>query len=153
MKQYTSTCILAVVGRIARPTSAGTWYAGSTTINAARPEWTITSVEGNAVLGETLSKVGFKTGWTIGNVIETCVNGVNPNTPSGLQNNVICYDVVDAYAESGDSGAPVFKGLSGDNVRLYGILFAGNSNEGIYAMSGLYAIQRHFDHVQLSVHP
>lgn len=72
------------------------------------------------VAGEVLDKVGAETGWTSGTVGATCVH-VNVH---GTDVTLLCQDVVDARAEGGDSGAPVFAWRGGE-VELAGIMWGG----------------------------
>ena len=75
-----------------------------------------------------INKVGRTTGWTQGNVSGTCVN-VNV---SGSNIQQLCQTLVTnnsaAIVGSGDSGSPVFQIISGDNVRLVGILWGGGGS-------------------------
>lgn len=75
-----------------------------------------------------INKVGRTTGWTQGNVSGTCVN-VNV---SGSNIQQLCQTLVTnngaTIVGSGDSGSPVFQIISGDNVRLVGILWGGGGN-------------------------
>jgi hypothetical protein len=72
------------------------------------------------VAGEVLDKVGAETGWTSGAVAATCVH-VNVD---GTDVTLLCQDVVDARAEGGDSGAPVFAWRGGE-VDVAGVLWGG----------------------------
>ncbi|MCG6987470.1 MAG: S1 family peptidase [Gemmatimonadetes bacterium] len=114
-------------GHIARTTSSGQW-SGSTTINFLRPTFAITSKAQWPFEGETLNKIGYRTGWTVGTVTQTC-QYTEQFTGSLHQDDwfLLCYDKFAAGAKAGDSGSPVFKTLGGDSVRLYGILFGGDS--------------------------
>ena len=75
-----------------------------------------------------INKVGRTTGWTEGTVSGTCVN-VNV---SGSNIQQQCQTLVTnnsaAIVGSGDSGSPVFQIISGDNVRLVGILWGGGGS-------------------------
>lgn len=57
----------------------------------------------DAPVGTFVNKIGRRTGWTGGPVVQTCVH-------SGL---LRCQWVADFYADSGDSGAPVFAQIPG----------------------------------------
>ena len=92
-------------------------------------QFTITA-EGSAVVGQVVNKVGRTTGWSQGAVTQTCAN-VNV---SGSNVTQLCQNVVSATVGSGDSGSPVFRITSGDNVTLVGILWGGSgSNLFIYS--------------------
>ena len=86
-------------------------------------------------IGTILNKVGRTTGWTQGPVSRTCVN----TNVSGSRIHQLCQTFVDAGVDGGDSGSPVFRITSGDNVQLVGILWGGGT--GYYVMSPLAAIQ------------
>ncbi len=98
------------------------------------PTIEIVSVWGGAVKHEMLDKVGFVTGWTRGEVLETCKDenvpyeGVHPD----IQDNdgdkatvkILCTVQLDYYNKKGDSGAPVFKYYSwSGRAQLRGIHF------------------------------
>jgi hypothetical protein len=82
----------------------------------------------NTTFSGTINKVGRTTGWTAGTVSGTCV------TVNVSQSNIqqLCQTLVTkkgtTIVGSGDSGSPVFQILSGDNVRLVGILWGGGGN-------------------------
>jgi hypothetical protein len=120
-------------GRIARTTSRGT-STGSLTINSTSPYFTITG-EGSAVVGTQVNKIGRTSGWTYGNVTNTCIN-VNV---SGTNITQLCQNAVTAGVQGGDSGSPVFTWSgSGGNVTLVGLLWGGGSNQFIYSpISGI----------------
>jgi hypothetical protein len=88
-------------------------------------QFSITSQDNSTTefaVGTTLNKVGRTTGWTRGNVAMSCVN-VNV---SGSNIHMLCQTAVDANVAGGDSGSPVFRVTSGDNVQLAGILWGGS---------------------------
>lgn len=49
----------------------------------------------------------------------------------------LCEDHMDAVADLGDSGAPVFGLAGGNDVRIYGILVAGNRTANRYAFHSI----------------
>jgi hypothetical protein len=90
--------------------------------------------------GETLSKVGRTTGFSEGQVIDTCVDMLEKGTNIVL----FCQDRVQAKSAGGDSGSPVFSGSSAllppggtPGANLYGILWGGNSSHTIFDFSSL----------------
>lgn len=121
----------AELGSIAKTGSANN---GSLEITGS---FNISSEAGsNALVGETVSKVGRTTGWTQGRVTNRCVNvGV-----SGSRVVRLCQDMVSAGVGSGDSGSPVFGGTS--SVQLKGILWGGNSSGSMFVYSALHLIER-----------
>ena len=86
-------------------------------------------------IGTIFNKVGRTTGWTQGPVSRTCVN----TNVLGSKIHQLCQTFVDAGVNGGDSGSPVFRITSGDNVQLVGILWGGGT--GYYVMSPLASIQ------------
>jgi hypothetical protein len=111
-------------GRIARTDPPGAIF-----IDDSNPSFQIVSKAAWPLVGLVLSKVGRTTGWTSGTVTNTCTN-VN----TGSQRMHLCQvrferpreDFPDnPLSAEGDSGAPVFRLLGGNNVSLYGILWGG----------------------------
>ncbi|MBI1731071.1 hypothetical protein HYR53_10730 [Candidatus Acetothermia bacterium] len=97
--------------------------------------------ESAALVGDLVTKIGRTTGMSQGRVSYTCVDvGVYGTNLVDL-----CQDVVNATVGAGDSGSPVFKitnsPLSGD-VKLYGILWGGNSAGTQLVYSPIANIQR-----------
>lgn len=86
-------------------------------------EWTIVS-EASTVAGQTLNKVGRTTGWTQGQVTNTCVLTYVLNTDVVR----ICQHFVQAGVNPGDSGSPVFRiaDPAAYTVELHGILWGGS---------------------------
>jgi hypothetical protein len=89
--------------------------------------------------GTTMQKVGRTTGWTSGNVTNSCVT-VNV---SGSSIQMLCQTIVQnsgtQIVAGGDSGSPVFTGSSG--VTLRGILWGGNSAGDLFVFSPFKSIQ------------
>jgi hypothetical protein len=91
--------------------------------------------------GTTVNKVGRTTGWSNGNVTNSCAT-VNV---SGSNIQLLCQTIVQrsgsVIVQGGDSGSPVFRITSGDNVTLVGILWGGNSSGDLFVFSPLKSIQ------------
>jgi len=69
-------------------------------------------------LGMTLHKVGRTTGWTSGTVSDTCQNiSIGAGSPKLF----LCQDFVSYSSSGGDSGSPVFRVLTGNDIQLIGI--------------------------------
>ena len=98
--------------------------------------FTITS-QGNVTSG-TVNKVGRTTGWTQGAITGTCVN----TNVSGSNIAQLCQTFVAAGVGGGDSGSPVFRITSGNNVQLAGILWGGSSNGASFVYSPISQIQQ-----------
>lgn len=93
-------------------------------------------------IGKTVNKVGRTTGWTQGNVTNTCVN----TNVSGTNITQLCQTFVQnpggaVVVGGGDSGSNVFGITSGDNVDLVGILWGGNSSGTLFVFSPLKQIR------------
>jgi hypothetical protein len=94
--------------------------------------------EGPSLVGQTLNKVGRTTGWTQGQVTDTCVD----TDVSGTNIVQLCQDFVSAGVGSGDSGSPVFSIINAQNdVELRGILW-GSSGSTMFAYSPIANIER-----------
>jgi hypothetical protein len=95
----------------------------------------------NFPAGTTVNKVGRTTGWSQGNVTQSCAT-VNV---SGSNIQLLCQTLVQksgsVIVQGGDSGSPVFRITSGDNVTLVGILWGGNSSGDLFVFSPLKSIQ------------
>jgi len=89
----------------------------------------------------TLHKVGRTTGWSSGNVSNTCAT-VNV---SGSNIQLLCQTIVQRngtrIVQGGDSGSPVFQKGTSDDVMLVGILWGGNSAGDLFVFSPLKNIQ------------
>jgi hypothetical protein len=123
-------------GVIARTTGANN---GSLTVDETNGTFTVTAQDDDASkapVGTVVNKVGRTTGWTRGNVTQTCVT----TNVSGSNITQLCQTFVDASVAGGDSGSPVFVG-EGD-VTLVGILWGGSSDGSMYVFSPLNQIQQ-----------
>lgn len=93
----------------------------------------------NTHFSGTVQKVGRTTGWTSGDVTNTCAT-VNV---SGSNIQLLCQTIVQnsnaVIVQGGDSGSPVFTGSS--NVTLVGILWGGNSAGDLFVFSPFKSIQ------------
>jgi hypothetical protein len=125
--------VTATRGAIARTTGANNGsleIAGSFSIGS--------ELAGNSVVGTTLNKVGRTTGWTQGNVTNSCVDtGV-----SGSRFVMLCQDFVSAGVGGGDSGSPVFRIVGTNTVQLSGTLWGGNSAGTSFVYSPMTNIER-----------
>jgi hypothetical protein len=122
------------LGRIAKTTGMN---SGSLTVDGS---FDITSQNNTSTsFSGTVQKVGRTTGWTSGNVTNTCAT-VNV---SGSNIQLLCQTLVQRpgtrIVGGGDSGSPVFTGSS--NVELVGILWGGNSSGDLFVFSPLKGIQ------------
>jgi hypothetical protein len=119
------------LGRIARPASStpvGCEHCvGDLTVDSSQPYFTITAKVAHVFENELLNKVGRTTGWTRGDVEDTCDDRKSELEGSGDPWVKECSDRVDLNVDSGDSGSPVFSILANGTVELRGIVFAEQS--------------------------
>lgn len=109
-------------GKIARPDGRNT---ESVSIDSNYPRFNIVSTRDWTIDGEILEKVGRSTGWSGGRVVDGCVAlASGPSTdPTGPH--IRCSMIVEAVATNMDSGSPVFRVISGNDVELRGMLWGG----------------------------
>lgn len=138
-------------GKIARTTERTTadQSGGPLTIDHGNPTFTITGRSNDVFENEPLDKVGVRTGWSHGNVEDTCTDVFFDEDRWSR----LCSDRVDFAVDRGDSGSPVFSVKADGTVDLRGIVFGRWSNglgdiDGF--MSDLRQIER--DVGPLSVH-
>jgi hypothetical protein len=123
-------------GLIARTTGVNN---GSITVNGA---FTVTSQASTATtFSGTIHKVGRTTGWTSGTASNTCAT-VNV---SGTDITLLCQTMVSGsflqqIVGSGDSGSPVFRITSGNDVELLGILWGGSFFGDLFVFSPLKGV-------------
>jgi len=97
----------ALHGRIARTQSAGYLQPGSLDLHSTKPYW---GVGGKLDMfyqgvGQWLSKVGAKSGWTRGQITHTCQDIYLPSPWNVL---LLCQHRSSIWSEGGDSGSPIF---------------------------------------------
>jgi hypothetical protein len=121
-----------IIAKTSEPNNGSLEVTGAFTVTAQNN--TSTSFSG------TVNKVGRTTGWTQGNVTNSCVT-VNV---SGSNIQQLCQTLVQkkgtVLVKGGDSGSPVVT-TSGDNATLIGILWGGNTNGDLFVFSPLKSIQ------------
>jgi hypothetical protein len=123
------------IAKTSGPNNGSLAVAGAFTISAQDNSTT------NFATGTTVNKVGRTTGWGQGEVTQSCAT-VNV---SGSNIQLLCQTLVQrsgsVIVQGGDSGSPVFRITSGDNVTLVGILWGGNSSGDLFVFSPLKNIQ------------
>jgi hypothetical protein len=83
-------------------------------------------------VGMPLDKIGITTGWTTGTVSSPCVDLIAVR--EGIEYGFYCQTVVNAGADKGDSGAPVFRRTKiHDEVIFYGILWGGSPGSFVFS--------------------
>jgi hypothetical protein len=92
------------------------------------------------ISGVTLNKVGRTTGWTDGTLGRTCFSTPVAGEP-GIT--MLCqYEVLQppgrsGIVDNGDSGSPVFRIRSGNQVELFGLLWGGPSDNSSFVFSSM----------------
>ncbi|HXH41311.1 MAG TPA: hypothetical protein VNN08_21970 [Thermoanaerobaculia bacterium] len=110
----------------------GNFQTGSIVINPYAPEFILYQTT-LPVAGQYLDKVGRTTGWTSGQVSRTCADYFIGG------NYLLCQDQVEAFADSGDSGSPVFQVTGSSTGAFSGIVWA-KTGAGGFIMSNLNEI-------------
>jgi hypothetical protein len=115
--------------------------------------FSITSQDNNSTsFSGTMHKVGRTTGWTSGNVTNTCAT-VNV---SGSNITLLCQTLVQRsgtqIVAGGDSGSPVFTVSSDDNVQLRGILWGGSGSGELFVFSPLKNVILELGSMNATVH-
>ena len=108
-------------GWVAKPSS---WWGVSVDPDTAH--YSITSDSGAFAEGDEVVKVGKRTGRTKGDITNTCFKSDDLSNTE-WKGTYLCQTQVDVRSRRGDSGAPVFKVGSDDNVTLVGILTHGDA--------------------------
>jgi hypothetical protein len=129
------------LGRVARPllTNDPT-HPDFLTIDESNPAFRLIEEQARSVVGETAHKVGRTTGWTSGRVTETCINSIVLGSEKPIIQ--LCQTRVEAGADSGDSGSPVFRPDASGNATLLGILWGGSvSGTPSFVFSPMFNVQ------------
>jgi hypothetical protein len=94
-------------------------------------------------IGMEVNKVGRTTGWTQGEVTQTCVHtGVFATNIVLLCQTFVVNAAGAIIVGGGDSGSGVFALRGRDNARLLGILWGGSSDNKLFAFSPLKQIEQ-----------
>jgi hypothetical protein len=102
---------------------------GTLDIDLANPTFLISGKQNNVLVGQEVNKMGRTTGWTYGNVSNTCVN----TSVQGSNIMQLCQTWASMGSQGGDSGSSVFSWSGGGTVQLNGILWGGNSTSIVYS--------------------
>ena len=114
----------------------GTPAIASFVISPTNPYFTIIGEWPSPTEGSELNKIGVETGWTYGVVIRTCVE-----VDTG-DYKISCAYKMNARADNGDSGSPVFYwDGDGDGVVLAGLVFAKETSSYKAWFSSMGAIE------------
>ena len=109
-------------------------------IQADTPATLYRKVEGEEhqpLSGEGISKSGWATGQTSGEITGTCTDLWN--AAAGVL--LLCQYVADMAGAEGDSGGPVFVEIEPDGARLYGMVWGGDADLGRVAFSGVSSLE------------
>ncbi|HYC88966.1 MAG TPA: hypothetical protein VEO54_07125 [Thermoanaerobaculia bacterium] len=113
---------------------SGVWNPGSIDIHPNQPERVLNQTS-LPVVGNYLEKVGRTTGRTTGRVSRTCADYF---IAGGY--GLLCQDQVEAYADGGDSGSPVYQWTGQTTGAFAGIVW-GKTGTGGLILSNLDRIQ------------
>lgn len=140
--QHTDSPDSIMQGYIARTTQRSIGWnagAGSHIVDPSNPHFEIQGVEGYPWMGLRVDKMGQVTGWTAGDVIHTCSLILNwaSDPPFNYDHYAfLCAYGADYYAESDDSGSPVFLWY-GNYIGIAGI-HAGHNIPGHFSWFSAY---------------
>jgi hypothetical protein len=113
------------MGYFARPTTRSR-FDSNLVIDSLHPALAITNKYLFSFVGDTVNKIGARTGWTYGPVTQSCVTELVTDAYTGQSFNFVCVDEAAMGVNSGDSGSGVFLyDAVGDTASLAGQLFAG----------------------------
>jgi len=121
--------INAPIGRIYKTNLFGTGNESGSVIHN-RAMFTITQKGSYPYAGQTLNKMGYRSGWTRGNVSSTCLDAEDTRR-DGTRIMNLCQGVVNANVREGDSGSPVFRQIGTNTVSLEGIVWGRRVLNGV----------------------
>jgi hypothetical protein len=130
--------IASDVGYIARTNwwGYGRGSVGDVFIDPANPRFRITTTGSSSVQGTLLDKMGAATGWTYGELYESCAD-VKRDWHIRL-----CQGTARYGSNSGDSGAPVFRWNYDDTVSLFGVHWGSSSDGSLAVYSPIWGLNR-----------
>jgi hypothetical protein len=107
-------------GSIVRTQGRVSGSAGTLAIDTSNP-WINMNTDSPLIFaGLQVNKVGKATGWTYGNVTNTCQDATMSD--GGSNHRVLCEDVATVWVHSGDSGGPIFTWDGEDGGSFLGLL-------------------------------
>lgn len=133
-----STNVASTRGAIAKTSGPNN---GSITVTGSFAVTSQDNTTSNFAVGTSINKVGRTTGWTQGNVTNSCVT----TNVSGSRVQLLCQTFVQnpggaVVVGGGDSGANVFK-LSSGNAQMVGTLWGGNGSGTLFVFSPLKQVR------------
>lgn len=117
-------------GHIARTHSTGLWQGSTTPVG----RFWVTDSYHTPFVDDTIHKVGWKSGWTRGPVVQTCKDY------SSGGDWLICQTEVAAGAKPGDSGSPAFARSGYGNAKLAGTVW-GAWPDSVFIYSPMLGIE------------
>ena len=139
------------LGFIARTSFRSTNFGfdGSITIDSQHPQFRITASQDYPVAGQQVDKVGLRSGWTSGAVLQdgTCVDVLAIGGPGDDSTTLYlraCTYRATYQSRNHDSGSPVFIWPGGDDVTLVGIHWGNNEAEGYSDFSPMGGVRQDF---------
>lgn len=135
---------LGYISRVEGPPGDST-TAGSLVIDSSNPRWRVTGK--NCCLTMQVNKIGATTGWTAGNVTDSCSDRT---IEGGIE---LCQALAGMFADDGDSGAPIFVIESASTVRLVGLLNSRDSVNDLTVFSPFTGIEDDFGTVDVGYDP
>jgi hypothetical protein len=121
-----------IIAKTTGPNNGSLTTSGTIAINAQD------NSTSSFAIGTVVNKIGRTTGWTQGQVTNTCVH----TNVSGSRVTQLCQTFVSAGVGGGDSGSPVFRITGTDQATLVGILWGGSSSGTSFVFSPLKQIQQ-----------
>ncbi len=104
-------------------------------VNPDTAHYSIVTDSSYALQDDTVIRLGRSSGQVQGIVSNTCADKDDEDNIH-WEGTYLCQVQVNIGANHGDSGCPVFKIASGDNVKLLGIVTLGNDSTYIYSPIG-----------------
>ena len=134
-----SAGVASTRGAIARTSAPNN---GSLTVTGTFAVTTQDNSTVNFSVGTTINKVGRTTGWTQGNVTNSCVN----TNVSGSRIQLLCQTFVQnpggaVVVGGGDSGSDVFRTTGTSTAQMVGILWGGNGSGTLFVFSPLKQVR------------
>lgn len=117
-----------LIARTANSAGPGGTSAGSIILDSTHPYFPVIGTTGALSQGETVHKMGYRTGWTMGYIENTCVDTWDNDHVFK------CQYAGSFYSDSGDSGGAVFQRdpVTGDGI-LAGILSSRSGNVTLFS--------------------
>lgn len=113
----------------------------STIIGEAPDSWLVPASPGGPLMGLPISKIGYSTGFTTGEVKESCITFYGGR-------DLLCQYAGDVYAQAGDSGSPLINRDLFPRVYMVGLVHSVDNPDQLSFFSSITGIQRDFGPLQ-----